>query len=191
MITRIDDKKWGLDNKNREFVTNVSQCYYHIDNPAKHIFWCLGNCGTTYASWNHQWIIWHAAGCSHLPSDLRKQAKMHLADRAPLWKLPISDPESSKVHVELEKLDDLTGSRNEKSGRDIAVTKKRKLDDSKMGLFEEAKGLDEKKDSKSWTLQLLSSSVAPVFQHTSLKFQFGKPCSCTQTRATFQQQGQS
>jgi hypothetical protein len=35
-------------------IDNISQCCYHVDNPAKHIYRCLGNCGTTYASRNHQ-----------------------------------------------------------------------------------------------------------------------------------------
>ena len=60
-------------------------------NPAKHIFRCLGNCGTTYASRNCQRIVRHAAGCSYLPADLRKQAKAHLANQAPSQKLPPGD----------------------------------------------------------------------------------------------------
>ena len=119
-------------------IDNVSQCCYHVDNPAKHIFRCLGNCGTTYASRNRQRIVRHAAGCSYLPADLRKQAKAHLANQAPSRKLPTGDAESSKVEV--EKLDD-PKSEETRSGHVIAV-KKRKLDDT--GFFEEAKKLGRK-----------------------------------------------
>ena len=38
-------------------IDNVLQCCYHIDNPEKHIYWCLGNCGMTYASQNRQQIV--------------------------------------------------------------------------------------------------------------------------------------
>jgi hypothetical protein len=116
-------------------IDNVSQSCYHVDNPAKHLFRCLGNCGTTYASRNRQRIVRHAAACSYLPADLRKQAKAHLANQAPSRKLPTGDAESSKLEVEIKKVDDPM---SEESGRVIA-TKKRKLDD--MGLFEEAKKL--------------------------------------------------
>jgi len=78
--------------------------------------------------------------CSWMLADLRKQAKAYLANQAPLWKLPVGDPESSKVEVET--LDDVTGCRSEESGHVIAV-KKQKLDE--MGLFEEAKKLGRKK----------------------------------------------
>jgi hypothetical protein len=122
-------------------IDNVSKCCYHVDNPAKHIFRCLGNCGTTYASRNRQRIVRHAAGCSSLPADLRRQAKAHLANQAPSRKLPTGDAESSKVEVEKVNDSDPTGPRSEESGRVIAV-KKRKLDD--MGLFEEAKKLGRK-----------------------------------------------
>ena len=117
-------------------IESVSQCCYHVDNPAKHIFRCLGNCGTTYANRNRQRIVRHAAGCSHLPADLRKEAKVHLAKQAPSRKLPIGDAESSKVEV--EKFDHPVGPVGEEK-RSVIVTKKRKLDET--GLFEEAKKL--------------------------------------------------
>ena len=115
-------------------IDNLSQCCYHIDNPGKHIFRCLGNCGITYASRNLQRIVRHAAGCSHLPADLRKQAKAYLANQAPSRKLPVGDPESSKVDV--DKLDDPS-----KDGGHVAV-KKRKVDET--GWFEEVKKLGRK-----------------------------------------------
>ena len=131
-------------------INSISQCCYHVDNPAKHIFRCLGNCGTTYASRNRQRIVRHAAGCSYLPADLRKQAKAHLANQAPSRKLPPGDAESSKVEV--EKLDDSAGPGSEESGRVIAV-KKRKLDD--MGLFEEAKKLGRKERHQKLDLAIV------------------------------------
>ena len=120
-------------------IDNLSQRCYHIDKPEKHIFRCLGSCGMTYASRNCQRIVRHAAGCSHLPADIRKQAKAYLAKQAPSRKLPIGDPESSKVSV--EKLDEETLSRSKESGHVVAV-KKRKLDET--AWFEEAKKLGRK-----------------------------------------------
>lgn len=143
----IDIKKPQPTGKQRSgrpanlLIDNLSQCCYHVDKPEKHIFRCLGSCGTTYASRNRQRIVRHAAGCSHLPAELQKQAKAHLANQAPSRKLPnlIGDPEPSKS-ITIEKLDDNKTHRSKESGQ--VVVKKRKLDET--AWFEEAKKLGRK-----------------------------------------------
>ena len=49
--------KPGSGRPANTLIDNISQCCYHVKNPAKHIFRCLGNCGTTYASRNLQRIV--------------------------------------------------------------------------------------------------------------------------------------
>ena len=151
-------------------IDNLSQLCYHIDKPEKHIYRCLGNCGTTYASRNCQRIVRHAAGCSQLPADIRKQAKAHLAKQAPSRKLPIGDIESSKADV--EKFDDETLSRSKEGGR----VKKRKLDET--AWFEEAKKLGRKDRHQKLDLtivKLFCCSGIPEFPPISQRALSGKP----------------
>jgi hypothetical protein len=122
----------------------VQQCY-HKSRPEKPLYRCVSSCGTTYANRNLPQIVRHAKGCSHLSADLCSRAKAHAANQAPSRKLPIGDPESTKV----DKHNKGTEDTNKMDGRhgavvpvQVVVSKKRKVEE--MGWFDEAKKLGHK-----------------------------------------------
>jgi hypothetical protein len=127
----------------------VQQCY-HVSRPEKPLYRCAGTCGTTYASRNLARIVRHATGCSKLDAELRKRAKAHAATQAPSRKLPIGDPESTKI----QKPDGENKVKNRDGGRDVAMLKKRKADE--MDWFEEAKKLGRKERHEKLDLAVVN-----------------------------------
>ena len=99
--------------------TFLQKCY-HVDKPEKHIYRCVGSCGTTYSIRAMARTIKHARNCQGLSAEQRRLAKAHAAAQAPSQKLrrspDVDKSRQSEGQVVAVKRQKTTDDRNVDSG---------------------------------------------------------------------------
>ncbi|KAF8803039.1 hypothetical protein BYT27DRAFT_7260382 [Phlegmacium glaucopus] len=130
----------------------ILQKCYQKPRPDKHIYQCIGGCGTTFTNRNLGHAVCHARGCFSSSAEIQKAAKAHAASCAPSRNLSTDDPESMKdTDVEASK-----------PNRTVVAVKKRRgnegtviITQKSSAFFDEAKNLGKREGHQKLDLAIV------------------------------------